>query len=1023
MRLANEPKHSTDTWRPKGTPAERWQRYLVWNAAVAEVIYPETDEAVPAYMDLEQDLIDQIAIAAQETSSSSRTALAEVVKAVTVDRDGVFSLKTIAAKTRSWRLQSMDEPPCLAFLAVTVIAAEEMGNTESGLASHAYYARLARLLGLDDNDSALRRHYPQYAEFLWKRVNKWLENLEGERGVPTAFALTHRYVGLPMSQALVRDADRRRFPSMFAQYGLSPGMRLAPEDLTPYLGMWLTSDSSTATGNLRRLWKRTDSHERIATVAAVELANWDGAQLDSATVVSSARALLVANLRNGFLGSSLDLSLGLRPIGDSMDGHMEVLETSGKWTAIGFTPGTAGLWRTSYTEEIDFGSMLEGLVRIRHSETNDSLEYKRYPRNVVPLIYDDLQSAYVQAERLQLGVDSIILVRTTGTTKLASGAVEEVQRVLDTCARPGFEMVTSFAGLPDGWSLFSGVQLFTAPASTRFNELIPLARNQLTVAAGLQIPSRIRKWSTVSPPELRATVQSETDLRVTIAESEANTPLKTWVSNTGSLVAPLSGLGLTDGDYQVSLFTGTKQTPTQQISVRLRSGEAVDDLTWDRTPRLVYNLDRPLGVLSASEGEATEVVVDGLACDGTTSIVATEVATKKIFWSKPRKTRKATRVSIGTPDPTSCVATGAHRIQLPTWYGGDAPKVIEGECTSCGLVKRYPGWLPRNGGKRTSPSHGESATPEIRVADLPEVAEAKVDWDAALDALVHLGGGTFGSLDSIARQLEGSALFVDTFTRTMEALGHIAVERDQRGRPVRWELSPSCLAETAKGQYRLIGRWSRSTLSAVTSQFGPRVLKQIDATTGPTELLLNPASAEDLDTIAALEDGTPAPDAGAELLRALPRLSDVAAALERAVLPGFESAERFDLSSATWEPTGDISIPGAYRLKRGFENLYLYRGSSDVEAGTAAATSVHLAKHLAANATGRTFAFYLESSQSLLTPRGCELPGLYERAAVAFAGKLPSSKTVTIAQAKRKCLLYSSIDRASADLLVTLLTT
>lgn len=1023
MRLASEPKRGTPERRPQGSPTERWKRYLVWNAAVAKVVYPETADAAPAYMDLEQDLIDQIAIEAEGTTSSSRDALAGAVRAVTVDRDGVFSLTTIAAKTRGWRLRSMDEPPCLAFLAVTVIAAEEMGNTDGGLASHAYYARLARLLGLEDNDSALRRHYPQHAEFLWKRVNKWLENLEGERGVPTAFALTHRYVGLPMSQALVREADRRRFASMFAQYGLSPGMRLAPEDLTPYLGMWLTSDSSSATGNLRRLWKRLDSHERIATVAAVELANWDGAQLDSAALVNSARALVVANLRSGFLGSSLDLSLGLRPIGDSMDGHMEVLATSGKWTAIGFTPGTAGLWRTSYTEEIDFGSMLEGLVRIRHSGTDDSLEYKRYPRNVIPLIYDDLQSAYVQAERLQLGVDSIILVRTTGATKLAADAVEEVQRVLDACARPGFEMVNSYEGLPDGWSLFTGVQLFTAPAATRFNELIPLARNQLTIAAGLQIPSRIRKWSTVSPPEVRATVQSETDLRVTIAESEADTPLKTWVSNTGSLVVPLSGLGLADGDYQVSLFTGTKKAPTQQISVRLRSGEAVDDLTWARAPRLTYILDGPLGVLSASEGEAIEVVIDGLACDGNAGIATTEVATKKIFWSKPRTNRKAARVSIGTPDPTSCVATGAHHIQLPTWYGGHTSRVIEGECASCGLVKRYPGWLPRNGSNKMALTHAETAQPEIRVADLPEVAEAKVNWDAALDALVHLGGGPFSSLDSIARQLEGSALFVDTFTRTLEALGHIAVERDKRGRPTQWELSPSCLAETANGQYRLTGRWSRSTLSAVTSQFGRQILKLIDATTGPTELLVNPASAEELDTIAAFEDGTAAPDAGPELLRALPRLSDVAAALERATMPGFESAERFDLSSATWEPTGDVSIPGAYRLKRGFENLYLYRDSSDVQAGTAAATGVHLAKHLAANATGRTFAFYIESSESLLTPRGCELPGLYDRAVVAFAGKLPSSKTVTIAQARRKCLLYSAIDRASADLLVTLLTT
>ncbi|MFJ7622815.1 hypothetical protein ACIQYZ_28880 [Rhodococcus erythropolis] len=1023
MHLSSDKKRQIEFRQPSGTPAQRWQRYLAWNAAVAEVIYPETDEAVPAYMDLEQDLIDKIAAAAEEGTASSRAALVEVVRGATIDRDGAFSLSKIALQTRRLPGRSIEEPPCLAFLAVTVIAAEEMGNTEEGLAPHAYYARLARILGLDDDDSALRKEYRQYAELLWKRVNKWLENLEGERGIPTAFALTHRYVGLPMAQALVREADRRRFGLMFTQYGLSPGMRLAPEDLIPYLGMWLTSASSAPSGNLRRLWKRTDSHDRIATIAAVELANWDGGQQDSHSSVTTGRTILIANMRTGFIGSSLDLSLAVRPIGELMDGHMEVLETAGRWSAIGFIPGTAGLWRTSYTEEIDFGSILDGLVRIRHAEANEGPEYKRHPRRIVPLIYDDLQSAYVQAERLQLGADSLLLVRTTGTTAAASGAVEEVQRVLSYCARPGFTTATSIEGLPDGWTLFSNVQLFTAPVATKFNELVPLARNQLTVAGGLQIPSRIRKWSTVSPPEIRATVQSEKELRVTLADVETEVPIESWESSSGSLVAPLSDLDLQDGDYQISLFTGSNTNPTQQISVRLRSGAAIDEITWNRAPRLTYNLDSPLGALSASEEMASHIVVDGLVCDGDAGVPATEPATSKIFWSKPRTLSQPHRVSIGTPDPKSCVVTGAHHISLPTWYGGHAPKVIEGECSSCGLVKRFPGWLPSRRQKGIPANAREAGDDLVSVTALPVVAKAKFNWDAALDTLIHLGGGPFSSLDRVARQLEGSALFVDTFTRTLEALGHIAIERDHRGRPTRWELSPSCLAQVASGQYRLTGGWSRPTISTVRSQFGSEVLKQIAQETGPSENLVSPLTTEQLEIIANLEDATIVSASGAELLRALPRLSEVGAAIERVTVPGFESAERFDLASATWMSTGDIANPGAYRIKRGFEILYIFRDENDINDGLAAITSVHLAKHLAANLIGKTFAFYIEKSEALLTPRGCELPGLYDRAAVAFTGHLPSLKSVAIAQEKRKCLMYSSIDKANADLLTTLLTT
>ncbi|MFD6273118.1 hypothetical protein, partial [Nocardia asteroides] len=152
-------------------------------------------------------------------------------------------------------------------------------------------------------------------------------------------------------------------------------------------------------------------------------------------------------------------------------------------------------------------------------------------------------------------------------------------------------------------------------------------------------------------------------------------------------------------------------------------------------------------------------------------------------------------------------------------------------------------------------------------------------------------------------------------------------------------------------------------------------------------------------------------------------LSEIAAALERTSMPGFEAAERFDLGSATWVPTGDLAVPGAYRIKRGFESVYVYRDEEDVNNGLCALTGVHLAKHLAANAAGRTLIAYIEGSQAILMPRGCELPGLYERALVAFSGQVPTSHSVTVKQQKRVCLVYSSIDRSSADRLATLLTT
>ncbi|MBY0287289.1 MAG: hypothetical protein K2X52_09075 [Mycobacteriaceae bacterium] len=909
---------------------------------------------------------------------------------------------------------------------MTALAAEDMGNTDDDIAGHAYYARLAKLLGLPHDDARLRQQYSAHAEFLWRCLNSWLDDLDGERGIPTAYALTYRYVGLPMSQALVREGDRLKFPAVFAQLGLSPGMHMAPEDLVSYLDQWLGSEQSSASSNLRRLWSRPATRERIATVAAVELANWDGTITDDSVISAggtslATRAMVVANLRSGFMGESLSLSLGLRPLGNEMDGEMQVRSTSGAWIDIAFSPGTAGLWRTSYNQAVDFGSMLEGVVRIRHTDETDGTEYKRFPRTVIPLIYDELQSAFVESERLQIGTDSALLVRTrSAETKVKMNVVQEVERALASAARPGFKPLDSINGLPSGWVLFKDVQLFGEP-KTHLNELIPLARNKLTIAGGLRIPSRIRKWSTLRPPEVRAAVQSEPNLRVTLSESTSEDVLFEWTSDSGALVAPLPDAKLGDGDYRVSLYTGGKKNPIQQSSIRLRSSNGVDT-AWESAVRLVYDLTEPLGALSASElHDGIEKLVDGVTASGNAEVKVTCSAPTRITWNGRRQIVQPSTIQIGTPDPKSCVVTGAHYFVLPTFYGKSGAKFIEGVCKSCEMVKRFPAWPKSKWHKKSTNSEVLISTHELDAID----DETRPDWDAALDALMHLGGGSTNSLESIALQLDGSLLFVDSFIRTLEALGHIGVERDDQFKVGRWEISPACLAEATSGSHRLTGFWPPSQVVEVAhglAQFGSE-LRTVVVNDGPSVTSFENVTC---DGVAALEEAnlpvSVTIDTGMEMLRALPPLSSVGETLQRVPMPGFQSAERFDLLTAAWTPSGDPYAPGAYRLRRGFESLYIFRSDKDIEAGTAAIAPVHLVKHLASNAAGGTLLVYAEKARAVFLPRGCDLPGLYGRAAVAMAGRPPIQKPINKG-GSRICLFYREFERNAADLLVTLLST
>ena len=1014
-----------------GVLSAAWDEYLRWNDAVAEVIYPVNDDAVPVYMDLEPEELQSIAEHAGYTGSKPGEAFADIVRAVLLNPDGRFSLKALNHRSKLWWSDKKRQaaPPTLAFLAITSLAAEDMGATDDNIAGNAYYARLAKLLKLSKDDKDLSQEYAKHAEFLWACLNSWLDDLDGERGMPTAYALTFRYVGLPMSQALVREGDRKKLPAMFAQFGLSPGMEIAPADLSPYLDHWFSSETSAASNNLTKLWNQQAARERIASVAAVELANWDGTLVDASAVsvggtTLATRAMVIANLRSGFLDSSLDLSLALRPLVAEMDGQMQVKTVDDSWIDIGFSPGTAGLWRTSYTEAVDFGSMLEGAVRLRHASHDDAPEYKRFPRTVIPLIYDELQSAFVEAERLQLGTDSLLLVRAVAQTKVKTNVVEEVQGALNEAARPGFQRIDDLPGLPEGWVLFTDIQLFGAPTTIRLNELIPLARNNLTIAGGLRIPSRIRKWSTLSPPEVRAAVQSESDLRVTLVDSRSEEVIREWTSDTGVLVAPLAEAHLRDGNYRVSLFTGKKKVPVQQSSIRLRSGSE-PDLLWSNAPRLVYELGSPLGALSATENAGLEgPCVDGAKSSGSAGVEPAAQATSKVTWAGPRPVTQRATIQIGTPDPTSCIVTGAHHLILPPYLGKANTKFIDGECKSCGLVKRFPAWPMNKFHKKQGGPTGEV----VSVQDLEAVdSQARPNWDVALDALMHLGGGPINSMESIALQLEGSSLFVGNFIRTLELLGHVAIERDAAFRPARWEISPSCLAQTSTGTYRLAGFWPANIVEDIREQAagcGAAMISEpvID---GPANWIICDTTEATAATLNSHHEDVAIVDrAGPNMLSALPRLSSVASTLPRSSMLGFQTAERFDVPSASWTETGDPYVPGSYRLRRGFETIYIYRSEDDVKAGGAAIAPVHLAKHLAANAIGETIVSYSEKLETILLPQGSELPGLYGRAIVAMSGRPPEIKRVSLANGpKRKCLLYGGVEQSSADLLVTLLTT
>ena len=159
-----------------------WEAYLRWNAALAEVVYGADAAGLPAYLDLEEDVLRRAAEHAGE-QGGDREDLIRVVQSTLSDASsshGVFT-DHLTLLTR-WHTSSGEPPPVIALLGVLCLAAEDMRGGD-GFAPNNYYDRLMPLLGLVGEDSKKRvtSAYRQCSHQLWGCLNNWLEDLQGER--------------------------------------------------------------------------------------------------------------------------------------------------------------------------------------------------------------------------------------------------------------------------------------------------------------------------------------------------------------------------------------------------------------------------------------------------------------------------------------------------------------------------------------------------------------------------------------------------------------------------------------------------------------------------------------------------------------------------------------------------------------------------------------------------------------------------------------------------------------------------
>lgn len=979
-----------------------WDRYRRWNAAIADVVYPPERAGQPAYLALEDDVLADIARRAEPEAADATKALIQAVRATLDFRSGYAGvLRDHLGKLDAWCSgRMMDPPPCLALLAVLSIAAESMRQTRE-MRAHNFYGRLGELLSLSPKQQTWfeqayrhRRHREAASEELWGALNDWLEMLDGQRGTPTALPIGHEHVGLPLSQALVRDADRQKFVNLFVTQGLSGGMTIPVSEMEVHIDEWIARNPCPASNTLARLWREQPStHPAIAEVAILTLESWDGVGTDGAAPISAARTIDTVKAKAALLtfpAPRLDVSLVIPGHGADLE-LVQICDTDGE--ALGtaeVVPCASGWLGLAHTAALDVGSFLIGDVRLRREGSTEVLV--RRPRPLVPLRFDAMLNAHVECERVQLGEEALVLV----TAELA----DRVDDFLQLVARPGYRRYNNgLQGLPKGWVLFDHVQVLRSPPvelknqRLELNLLQPTSRSQVVLQGGLRIPGYLRKWHSSRPPELRITMDDCENIQVALACSRPMAspppPDRTRDQKGTVLIWDLGRETLPDGDYAITAKADGLVVSSEVL--RLRSADNPAPNIDPDQPPIAHDSDEVGFELFASRTSSASSFRVAPSISGELVAVPTP-APLPHWWQERRGERERPPVhTVCFPTGNApCITSGAHHMDIATAQGRTS---VDGICRHCGLVKRYP-TKPRRR-KHSAPS--QPHPPQLSLSEVPPVRpEDTIDWSVAFDAVCHVGGGPMSALRRITDQMDASDLFGDEFARRLEVLGHIEVERHRKTlQPIAWQVNAPTLVGLPSGDVVLTGFRSERLLVALEDaawQAGHKVEAQDrpDAPDVVSVRALESAHAAALAERLSVALGCRVhyiPDAANKLASRLTPLSASAAALPPSVVTVGVTCEVWDPRTAHFQRTSDASGSGAFRLTAN-GRVYIFRPKGS-DAGDARVGDARIVKYLAAAECQQSLVGYGEEQQILYVPLGADLPGLYGRAAVLASGRPP----------------------------------
>lgn len=1004
--------------------------YAAVNDAINRVLFDGRYKLAPVYLDIEGEAEEEIAallnVPAADCGSVIAAAAASTLKWKAGD-PFAWHLRELAA----WdQLDRLGAPPFSALLATLSLAAERM-RADDDYSAQNYYERLFEVLGVEGESrkTSIKSHARSMLP-LWQSLNFWLQEHDFDFGRPTAKRINDwAYVSYALSQALVRDADRKRFHGLFAVFGFAAHEALTDAEMTLYLHEWMSGAAPSAW--LKRIWNTPDLRPRVAAAACAELEAWEGDSAGQASGGQRRRLSWAASLEV-FPRPRLRMFMSAAGEGDGQTIPLALTDGAPPAAWAAFERCKDELWLTpSATGEVSIVEPVQNialsplmLAAFELKSPDGSLAFHRAARSIVPLVKLDTGAFYREVSRVSFLRPHLVLCHEKWT--------DRVSKLLELNARKGFRCWTPAAlpGLPEDWVLFSGVEMLRASGSTQgdVQALIPLAEGvSLEMNGGLRLSQGI--WHAGAPPEITATAASG-PFRLELTDPHGVVADFNETPNASCRLTLTARPDRDTANFTVTAFTGGKARRDAGLS--FRSASHPRRLPEPGQTRAYTASGDAAGFLSAllpNEPPAAGMDVAGLCLRGTWPIqpdtaaplsgqgdgFAAQAAEDEL----PAEFSTGYRLEKTGGLQETCVLRGYHMWGCQPFNAGDDR---DGDmwmlCSTC----EYRVLTRNRGQHKKGFASGKSGKPSAAPSKPPGMlarAETPPGPDLVLDALCYLGTGGWRKLQDLAGSDGRSPLSVQRFGAAVAALGHIDVSLDARGRsPLSWAVAPPALSFSSSGSAILAGFRNAALLDAVKEQLaaaGGHLTEtaQEDAPAAFVWTGLTPLTAKR--SLEGITDPHGRPVVVSEgftaaVAREGPAASVLASAMPAIRLDTPRELQRFDPGSGSWRNTPAIETPGAYRGDYGGRR-YVFAGDD----GSQREGSFALVKLLAAKAAGLRLHGYDEASGTFQAVLGCEPPGLYQRALVAASGLMPERNGAR--------LLYRGVSAADASAILNKLYT